>query len=120
MTQQNGVYYWKCTKKNYPEFPNSEYNGMTTQQFKDRMAEHRDYPKQELITEPSGFHFTQPGHTVAHLKGLVLENTASSDGGPHLRVCTQLTLCPQSTLVVFFRRTCMQLASVVRNIHLIL
>ena len=52
---------------------------MTTRKFKDRLAEHRDYPKRNVTTEPSGFHFTQPGHTVAHLKGLVLEKVRSKD-----------------------------------------
>ena len=75
----NCVYYWKCTKPNCPEFPNCEYIGMTTRKFKDRLAEHRDYPKRNVTTEPSGFHFTQPGHTVAHLKGLVLEKVRSKD-----------------------------------------
>ena len=50
---------------------------MTTRQFKDRLAEHRDYPKRNVITEPSAFHFTQPGHTVNHLKGLVLEKVGN-------------------------------------------
>ena len=52
---------------------------MTTRKFKDRLAEHRDYPKRNVITEPSGFHFNQPGHTVAHLKGLVLEKVRNQD-----------------------------------------
>ena len=52
---------------------------MTTRKFKDRLAEHRDYPKRNVITEPSGFHFKQPGHTVAHSKGLVLEKVRNQD-----------------------------------------
>ena len=75
----NCVYYWKCIKANCQDFPNCEYIGMTTRKFKDRLAEHRDYPKRNVITEPSGFHFNQPGHTVAHLKGLVLEKVRNQD-----------------------------------------
>ena len=75
----NCIYYWKCTKPNCQDYPSCEYIGMTTRQFKDRLAEHRDYPKRNVTTEPSGFHFTQPGHTVAHLRGLVLEKVRSPD-----------------------------------------
>ena len=43
------------------------------------MGEHRDYPKRDVVTEPSGEHFTRRGHTVADLKGQVLENVRSKD-----------------------------------------
>ena len=49
---------------------------MTTRQFKDRLAEHRDYPKRDVFTEPSGEHFNKPGHGVHHLKGQVIEKSA--------------------------------------------
>jgi hypothetical protein len=52
---------------------------MTTRSFKDRLSEHRDYPKRDVVTEPSGAHFTQPGHNVAHLKGVVLEQVRNPD-----------------------------------------
>ena len=52
---------------------------MTTRKFKDRLAEHRDYPKRHVTNEPSGKHFTKSGHNVAHLKGLVLEKVRSPD-----------------------------------------
>ena len=51
----------------------------TKRQFKDRLAEHRDYPKRDVLTEPSGEHFTKRGHNVAHLKGLVLEKVRNAD-----------------------------------------
>ena len=47
--------------------------------FKERMAEHRDYPKRDVQTEPSGEYFTQHGHTVADLRGQVLEKVKSKD-----------------------------------------
>ena len=53
--------------------------GMTTRKFKDRLTEHRDYPKRDVTTEPSGKHFTKSGHNVAHMKGLVLEKVRSPD-----------------------------------------
>ena len=37
-------------------------------QFKDRLAEHKDYSKRDVFTEPSGEHFNKPGHGVHHLK----------------------------------------------------
>ena len=75
----NCVYYWRCCKPNCKDFPCCEYVGMTTRSFKDRLSEHRDYPKRDVVTEPSGAHFTQPGHNVAHLKGVVLEQVRNPD-----------------------------------------
>ena len=51
---------------------------MTTLQFR-RFAEHRDYPKRDVLTEPSGEHLSQKGHSVADLKGQVLEKVKSKD-----------------------------------------
>ena len=75
----NCVYYWKCVKPNCKDYPECEYVGMTTRQFKERLSEHRDYPKRDVITEPSGLHFTKPGHNVSHLRGLVLEMVRNKD-----------------------------------------
>ena len=76
---ENCVYYWKCQKVNCEDYPNCEYVGKTKRQFKDRLAEHRDYPKRDVTSEPSGKHFTLPGHNVSQLKGLVLEKVRSKD-----------------------------------------
>ena len=46
------------------------------------MGEHRDYPKRDVLTEPSGDHFTQRGHTVSDLKGQVIEKVWNKD--PHI------------------------------------
>ena len=56
-----------------------EYIGMTSRKFKERMGEHRDYVKRDVLTEPSGEHFNSRGHTVAHLKGQVIEKVRSKD-----------------------------------------
>ena len=69
----NCIYYWRCTKPNCADFPKCEYVGMTTRQFKDRLSEHRDYPKRDVMTEPAGEHFNKPGHGVHHMKGQALE-----------------------------------------------
>ena len=70
---ENCIYYWRCTKGNCSDYPHCEYIGMTSRSFKKGFSEHRDYPKRNVTTEPSGQHFTQPGHSVADLKGQVLE-----------------------------------------------
>ena len=43
------------------------------------MGEHPDYFKRDIDFETSGEHFSKPGHTVAHLKGQVLEKVRSKD-----------------------------------------
>ena len=70
------ICYWKCTNDDYPE---CEYIGQTKRKFKDRLAEHRDYPKCEVVTEPSGAQFTKRGHNVSHHRDLVLEQVRNSD-----------------------------------------
>ena len=52
---------------------------MTKRSFKLRLSEHRDYPKRDILTEPSGEHFNKMGHSVANLKGQVLERVKSKD-----------------------------------------
>ena len=76
---ENVIYYWKCVKNNCEDYPECEYVGQTKRKFKDRLAEHRDYPKRGVVTEPSGDHFTKRGHNVSHLRGLVLEQVRNSD-----------------------------------------
>ena len=44
-----------------------------------RMSEHRDYPKRDVETEPSGKHFTKKGRNVSNIWGLVLEQIKSKD-----------------------------------------
>ena len=75
----NCIYYWRCVKPNCPDFPKCEYLGKTTKKFKDSLAEHHDYPKRDMVTEPSGKHFTKPGHDVSHMRGLVLEQVRERD-----------------------------------------
>ena len=45
------------------------------------ISEHKlsDYPKLDVITEPTGERFTQRGHSVADMKGQVLEKVKNSD-----------------------------------------
>ena len=43
------------------------------------MAEHQDYVKREVVTEPAGEHFNSPGHSVSDLHGCALERVTSRD-----------------------------------------
>ena len=79
----NCIYYWKCVKPNCQNYPECEYVRKTSRKYKDRFSEHRDspwdYPKRDMVHEPSGRHFTQPGHHVPHFRGLVLEEVRNKD-----------------------------------------
>ena len=61
------------------DYPECEYIGMTTRSFRERMGEHRDYLKRDVVTEQEGEHFTKRGHSVSDLKGQVLEKVKNSD-----------------------------------------
>ena len=97
---ENVIYIWLCkkcahnckihtNKRNAQNFQPStnvriiqkgtNYVGRTKRKFKVRMAEHRDYPKNGRIEEPSGEHFRLPGHAVSDLFGLAIENVKSTD-----------------------------------------
>ena len=75
----NCIYYWKCVKANCPDYPECDYIGMTSRTFKQRMGEHRDYAKRDVLTEPAGEHFNQRGQTVVDMKGQVLEKVKNLD-----------------------------------------
>ena len=75
----NCIYYWKCTKPNFKEFPKCEYIGLTSRTFKTRIGEHKQYVRSNLQDKPSGFHFNQPGHDLSHFSGLVLEHVRNVD-----------------------------------------
>ena len=47
--------------------------------FNERMGEHRDYPKRDILTEPAREQFTSRWHNVADLKGQVLVKVSNSD-----------------------------------------
>ena len=76
---KNVVYYWRCIKDKCPEFPRCEYIGKSIRSFQERMAEHRDYAKRGILTEPAGDHFNTPGHSVSDLRGCILEKVKSRD-----------------------------------------
>ena len=76
---ENCLYYWRCNKFNCKDYPNCEYVGKTTKSFQQRFSQHRDYFKRGVTSEPSGEHFSGAGHSVADMKGCVLEVVKSPD-----------------------------------------
>ena len=59
------------------------YIGKTTQQFRDRMGQHRRSVNPMLglaeVTTPVGFHFALPGHKLHNMQFLALEQVKSKD-----------------------------------------
>ena len=53
--------------------------GLSTRKYQNRLSEHRDYVKNEKLSEPCGDHFNLPGHSLQHLQGMVLEQVKSKD-----------------------------------------
>ena len=76
---ENVIYYWRCIKENCSEYPRCEYVGKSTRAFSQRLSEHKYYVTSENLDQPSGRHFNSGSHTVAHLKGCVLERVRSRD-----------------------------------------
>ena len=76
---ENCIYYWKCSKTNCKDFPRCEYIGLTSRPFRNRLSEHKQYIRSEMLEEPSGCHFNKPGHNISHLSGLVLEHVRNPD-----------------------------------------
>ena len=93
---ENVVYAWKCTKctdnftvntsSRNPTITNlradkigTNYIGLSKRRFSKRLSEHRDYPKAGKVEEPSGHHFSLPGHAVSNLQGLAIEHVRNRD-----------------------------------------
>ena len=49
------------------------------QQLKHRVAEHRGYISNQVTSRATGAHWNLPGHSLAHLKITVLEQSRSRD-----------------------------------------
>ena len=49
------------------------YIGSTGRQFKYRLAEHRGYISNQVISKATGAHFNLPGHCLASMKATILE-----------------------------------------------
>ena len=69
----NLVHMLQCQK-----FGNN-YIGSTIRQLKHRVAEHRGYIYNQVTSRATGAHWNLPGHSLAHLKITVLEQSRSRD-----------------------------------------
>ena len=81
---------WKITKNLSCEYYNvvyllecqkcgQRYVGTTGRQLKHRLAEHRGYIKNQVVSKATGAHFNMPGHSLANLKVTILEQTKGKD-----------------------------------------
>ena len=62
--------------------PENFYIGLSKRKFQLRFSEHLGYIKSDKTSEPSGEHFTLPGHSLSDIEGLVLEKVRS--GNPYI------------------------------------
>ena len=69
----NLVYMLQCQKFE------KNYIGSTIRQLKHRVAEHRGYISNQVTSRATGAHWNLPGHSLAHLKITVLEQSRSRD-----------------------------------------
>ena len=80
---------WKLEKKNTCESFNvvyllecdkcgKRYIGSTIRQLKHRLADHRSYIYNQVTSRTTGEHWNLPGHSLAHLKVRVLEQSRSN------------------------------------------
>ena len=70
---------WRCRKENCTKRPENFYIGMTKRKLQIRFSEHLGYIKSAKFTEPSGEHFSLPGHTLSDIEGMVIEQVRSRD-----------------------------------------
>ena len=63
----NVIYVITCIKCH------EQYIGQTGRPFKERLKEHLSYVRNKKTSEPTGFHFNQPGHKISHLRATILE-----------------------------------------------
>ena len=65
----NIVYMVSCNK----EYCREQYIGESDRNFRTRILEHIGYVRNKNIKKATGFHFSQPGHTLQNMKVTVLE-----------------------------------------------
>ena len=71
----NCIYMIQCSKDNC----NMRYIGETKRIMKFRLAEHRGYVTNQILSTPTGEHFNLPGHSLADLNMVILEKVRSQD-----------------------------------------
>ena len=61
-----------------------QYIGETKRKFKDRMGEHRNYVRNQVLIKAAGLHFNKPGHQLSDMQVTVLEKIQNEY--PHFRI----------------------------------
>ena len=69
----NCVYLIECQKCK------KRYIGQTGRQFKARLADHRGYVNNQVLSEPIGAHFNLPGHCLANMRTTIIEQVKLND-----------------------------------------
>ena len=69
------IYLLECQKDKCKQ----RYIGTTGRQLKYRLAEHRGYISNQVLNKATGAHWNQPGHSLADLKVVILEQTRSKN-----------------------------------------
>ena len=67
----NVIYLLECQKENCLQ----RYIGTTGRQLKNRIADHRGYISNQVTSKATGAHWNLPGHSLADLRVVVLEQT---------------------------------------------
>ena len=72
---QNVVYMIECDKPNCKQ----KYIGQTERQMKKRFDEHRRYVENNIISQATGYHFNQRGHSINNMKITIIEKVKQTN-----------------------------------------
>ena len=72
----NIIYLISCEKERCKDI---KYIGETGRSLKTRLADHCGYVRNNHTDQATGAHFNQPGHSLADMKILILEQVKSND-----------------------------------------
>ena len=71
----NCIYIIECQKPNC----HKRYIGQTKRKLKNRIADHRGYVSNQVLSTPTGEHFNLPGHCLADMKVSIIEQVKQND-----------------------------------------
>ena len=72
---ENIIYMIECNKEKCKK----RYIGQSYRELSKRFAEHRGYVKNRVLSQPTGFHFNQPGHNISNMTVTILEKVKKKD-----------------------------------------
>ena len=70
----NVIYLLQCQKEKCGQ----RYIGLTGRMLKHRLADHRGYISIKVVSRATGAHWNLPGHSLADLRVIILEQTKTS------------------------------------------